>query len=159
MAGMVKVEERVESSSEKRIRVFLFILFFIQTAMTTLPFVYGPYEDHFVTLSAVSMAIQLNGYGNMSAIALAIMGGLLVVLPMTAFFFCVLDKKRKWKYLVSALTSVVCAVIITFGIGPLISTGASISVGAIFTLVIDLITLFMTMMGLQATRIREMNSK
>lgn len=153
MARYTNVDERVESASEKRVRIFLAVIFFIQTVLTTFPFVQGEFEGKFTYVTAFQMLIQQNGYGEQGDLMLVIVGAILVILPMTAFFFCILDKKSKKKYVVSALCSVLCAIAITFGIG------GAFSIGAVITLIFDVITLFMTMQGVQATMIREKNSK
>ena len=82
-------------------------------------------------------------------ILIGIMSVMLYIILGFAFFFCLLDKKSKKKYVVSALTSVLCPIIICFGVG------GTIAIGGVFTLFINIITLFMTSQGFQATRMRE----
>jgi len=157
MASFTKVDERVESASEKRVRIFLAVLFFLQTAVTTIPFIQGKVmidgEEGYTTMTALNLLIQPNGYADKSSFPLAAIGAILVIFPMVAFFFCVLDSKSKAKYFVSGLCSIVCAVVITFGLASVIS------IGAIITLVLNIICLFMTSQGFQATsmRIRKQN--
>ena len=150
MANMTYVDEVVESKSEKRVRIFLAIMFFIQTVITTFPFIQGEIEQGFTYVTAFNMLVQQNGYNSFAEAMMAIIGGILVILPMVAFFFCILDKKSKKKYVVSALCSVLCAVAITFSMG-----NFSIAIGAVITLIINVVTLFMTSQGFQATRMRE----
>lgn len=154
MAKYTNVDERVESRSEKRVRIFLAIMFFIQTVITTFPFMHGINDDgQFTYVTAFQMLVQQNGYGEEGDFMLVIVGAILVILPMTAFFFCVLDRKSKVKYLVSALCSILCAIAITFGIG------GGIALGSVITLIFNVITLFMTMQGFQATAKREQESR
>lgn len=154
MANMTYVDEVVESKSEKRVRLFLAVMFFIETVVTTLPFIQGETDDGYTYITAFSMLVQDNGYNSFAEAVMAIIGGILVIMPMVAFFFCVLDKKSKKKYVASGLCSVICAVAITFSM-----SSYSIALGAVITLIINVITLFMTSQGYQATRIRERKMK
>ena len=144
-------EESVETKSEKRVRVFLAVMFFIQVVLAaSFPLMQGDVDGKgMAALSAVKLMIQPNGYNSFQEVLVAIYGAVLVVLPIVAFFFCLLDKKSKKKYVVSALTSVLCPIIICFGVG------GTIAIGGVFTLFINIVTLFMTSQGFQATRMRE----
>lgn len=150
MAKYTYVDEVVESKSEKRVRVFLAILFFIQTVLTTFPFIQGEIEEGYTYVTAFNLLVQNNGYGENGDWMMAVIGAILVITPMVAFFFCVLDKKSKKKYVASGLCSVLCAAAITFSMGSF-----SIAIGAVVTLIINVIALFMTSQGYQATRMRE----
>lgn len=146
----VDVEPSVESSSEKKVRYFLAFMFFIQTLMTTLPFMHHVNVENNTlegTVSALNFIIQADGIASDNGF-MALYGILLVFLPLTAFFFCLFDKRSRLKYLFSGLCSVICAVIITF------TVGTSISIGAVLTLIVNVITLFMTSQGVQATSAR-----
>ena len=149
MAKFTYVDEVVESKSEKRVRIFLAVMFFIQTVITTFPFMQGNIEAGFTYITAFNMLVQNNGYTDNGDFMLVIVGAVLVIFPLVAFFFFVLDKKSKKKYVVSAICSIACAVVITFGIG------GAIAIGGVLTLIINVVCLFMTMQGLQATRMRE----
>lgn len=153
MAKYTYVDEVVESKSEKHVRIFLAVLFFIQTVLTTFPFIQGEVEEGFTYVTAFNMLIQQNGYGEKGDIMLAIIGAILVVFPMVAFFFCVLDKKSKKKFIVSGLCAVLSAVAITFSMGTF-----SIAFGAVMTLILNVVELFMTAQGYQATLMRERQS-
>ena len=153
MANMTYVEKRVESKSERGIRWFLMVMYFLQTLLTTFPMAQGSSnEGEYAYVTALNMLVQPDGYTTKGDIPLAIMGGILIVFPMTAFFFCLLDKKSKKKWVVSWLCCLVCAVIITFGIG------GSLGFGALATLIMNLVCMFMTTQGYQATRLRERTS-
>lgn len=146
MAKYTNVDAPVESKSEKHVRYFLAFLFFLQTVCTTLPFMQGTVGDEFKSVSALQLLIQPDGYGGGQDVFLAVVGGLLIVMPIVAFFFCILDGRSRIKYIASGLCSVLSAVLITFGY--------MFSLGAIITLVINVVALFMTMQGLQATNNR-----
>ena len=148
-AKFTYVDENVENKSEKRVRYFLVVMFFIQTVLTTFPFAQGSIDQGFTYYTALSLLIQPNGYGEEGDLMLVIVGAILVITPMVAFFFCLLDKRSKKKYVASALCSVLCAITITFSIA------GTISIGAVLTLIINVITLFMTTQGVQATLRRE----
>ena len=139
----------VESSSEKKIRYFLAVMFFLQTMLTTSTFMHEvTAEEELRTISALQFVIQADGI-LANSVQLGIFGLILLLFPLTAFFFCILDKRSKVKFLISGACSVVCAVVIVFGIGR-----DSISIGAVITLISNVITLFMTSMGVQATSMR-----
>ena len=153
MAKFTDVEERVESPSERRVRYFLAVMFFIQTICTAIPFLQGPVEvDGKIvgrTITAFNLLVNPGGYGEIGGIPLALAGGILVIFPIVAFFFCVLDSKSKAKFIVSGACAVVCAMVITFGFA------AFISIGAVITLVLNVICLFMSAQGVQATMMRQ----
>ena len=146
------VDVDVESKSEKRIRRFLFVMYFIQTLLTTVDFMTNPETGARIT--PIKMLIRTDGYATGGDIWMAVAGGILVVFPMVSFFFCLLDKKSKKKYLVSALCCIVCVILILF-----IGNPQYLAIGAVLTLVINLVNMFMTTQGFQATRIREAQKK
>ena len=150
MEKYTNVETAAESKSEKRVRYFMAFLFFLQTVCTTLPFMQGTVGEEFRSVSAFQLLIQPDGYTGEGDIMLAVVGGLLVVMPIVAFFFCVLDPKSRVKYIATGLCAVISAVLITFGY--------MFSLGAIITLLLNVVCLFMTMQGLQATNIRINNT-
>lgn len=150
MARFTNVDERVESPSERRVRIFLAVLFFLQTVVTPIPFLQGYVESEggYRTLTAFNLLVNPGGYALKGAIPCAVVGGILVIFPIVAFFFCVLDSKSLVKFIISGACSVVCAVVITFAIG------GYLSIGAIITLVLNILCLFMTSQGFQATLMR-----
>lgn len=153
MARFTDVEERVESPSERRVRYFLAVMFFLQTICTAIPFVQGDKEDGTGegTRTAFNFLVNPDGFGNEKALPLAIIGAILVVFPIVAFFFCVLDSKSKKKFFVSGACAVICAIVITFNFASMIS------IGAIITLVLNVICLFMSSQGVMATSARMRN--
>ena len=149
------VDVEVENSLEKKIRIFMAVLFFAQTLMTTLPFMHhvDPETNTLEgTVSALNFIIQADGFASNNGY-MAVYGIILVVLPLTAFFFCLFDKRSRLKYLFSGLCSVICAIVITF------SVGTSISIGAVLTLLVNVITLFLTSYGFLTTTARIVNNK
>ena len=153
MIRYTNVETSSETASEKRIRIFLAIMFFIQVILTTTPYMHRIVEtaegEELETVTARQMVLPVFTEGfNEKTTFLFLYGAVFILLPAVAFFFCVLDKRSRLKYLFSAVCAVLCAVLITFGFA------GSISLGAIITLVLNVVCLFMTMQGLQATNLR-----
>ena len=151
MAKLVDVK-KVESSSEKKIRIFLAVMYFLQVLMSAaFPLMYGVANDkgQYAVLTAVNLLIQPSGYNSSEKLVMAAYGAVLVIFPIVAFFFFVLDKKSKIKYTISYITCVLCAIIICFG------PGSSIAYGGIFTLLLIIVIMFMTTQGFMATKIRE----
>lgn len=157
MAKFTDVEERVESSSERKVRYFLAVMFFLQTICTAIPFIQGSVEIEGKTvartITAFNMLVNPAGYGEIGGIPLAVVGAILVIFPVVAFFFCVLDSKSKVKFIIAGACAVVCAVVITF------SFASYISLGAVITLVLNVICLFMSAQGFQATAMRVRNQQ
>ena len=150
-------DEIKESSSEKKIRVFLTIMYFIQfLIMAGLPLMYGPVNDEgqYATLTAVNLMIQPNGYNSINEVFVALFGVILVIFPIVSFFFFLLDKKSKKKYVVSYITVILSCIVICFSIGV-----KSLFIGGVLALIVYCVILFMTTQGLQATRMREKESE
>ena len=157
MAKFTVVDERVESKSERKVRFFLAVMLFIQVVCTAIPFVWGPVEVdgeyYYATITAFNFLVNPGNYQNTGAIPLAVVGGILVILPMVAFFFCVLDSKSRVKFIVSGLCSFICAAVIVFTFGKMVY------IGAVITLVLNVICLFMSSQGFMATTIRMREQK
>lgn len=152
MAKYFDKDEIKESSSEKKVRIFLAVMYFILVLTTVwMPLMYGPVNDdgQYSILTAVNLLIQPNGYGSAGQVMSAVYGAVLVILPIVSFFFFLLDKKSKKKYVISYITCVLSAVVICFG------PGSSIAYGGIVSLLLILVIMFMTTQGFQATRMRE----
>ena len=152
MAKYFDKDEIKESSSEKKIRIFLAVMYFLLVLTTVwMPLMYGPVNDdgQYSILTAVNLLIQHNGYGSAGQVMSAIYGAILVILPIVSFFFFLLDKKSKKKYVISYITCILSAVVICFG------PGSSIAYGGIVSLILILVIMFMTTQGIQATRMRE----
>lgn len=152
MAKYFDKDEIKESSSEKKIRIFLAVMYFLLVLTTVwMPLMYGPVNDdgQYSILTAVNLLIQPNGYGSAGQVMSAIYGAILVILPIVSFFFFLLDKKTKKKYVISYITCILSAVVICFG------PGSSIAYGGIVSLILILVIMFMTTQGFQATRMRE----
>lgn len=152
MAKYFDKDEIKESSSEKKIRIFLAVMYFLLVLTEVwMPLMYGPVNDdgQYSILTAVNLLIQPNGYGSAGQVMSAIYGAILVILPIVSFFFFLLDKKSKKKYIISYITCILSAVVICFG------PGSSIAYGGIISLILILVIMFMTTQGFQATRMRE----
>jgi hypothetical protein len=152
MAKYFDKDEVKESSSEKKVRIFLAVMYFLLVlAMVWMPLMYGPVNDEgqYSILTAVNLLIQPNGYGSGGQVMAAVYGAILVILPIVSFFFFILDKKSKVKYIISYITCILSAIVICFG------PGSSIAYGGIISLLLILVIMFMTTQGFQATRMRE----
>ena len=152
MAKYFDKDEIKESSSEKKVRIFLAVMYFLLVlVMVWMPLMYGPVNDEgqYSILTAVNLLIQPNGYGSAGQVMGAVYGAILVILPIVSFFFFILDKKSKKKYIISYITSILSAIVICFG------PGSSIAYGGIVSLIMILVIMFMTTQGFQATRMRE----
>lgn len=144
----------IENSSERKVRLFLAVMFFIQVLLTPTPFMHNVVSDtELQSITAIQFIVQADGF-LANSVQLGLYGLALVLFPLTAFFFCVLDKRSRVKYIFTGACSVLCAVLIVFGIGK-----NNISIGAVFTLIINVVTLFMTSQGVQATSARIAQSK
>lgn len=152
MAKFFDKDEIKESSSEKKVRIFLAVMYFLLVlVMVWMPLMYGPVNDEgqYSILTAVNLLIQPNGYGSAGQVMGAVYGAILVILPIVSFFFFILDKKSKKKYIISYITCILSAIVICFG------PGSSIAYGGIVSLIMILVIMFMTTQGFQATRMRE----
>lgn len=152
MAKYVVVEEKVESQTERRIRIFIAVLYFLQVLMIPLPLMQGDIEGGIGHRTALNLLFQYNGFNSVAEVIVAVYGAILIIMPIICFFFFILDKRSKKKYVVSIITCFLCAFIICFG------TGDTIAIGGVFTLILEVVILFMTSLGFQATRIRERTS-
>ena len=152
MAKYFDKDEVKESSSEKKVRIFLAVMYFLLVlAMVWMPLMYGPVNDEgqYSILTAVNLLIQPIGYGSGGQVMTAVYGAILVILPIVSFFFFILDKKSKVKYIISYITCILSAIVLCFG------PGSSIAYGGIICLLLILVIMFMTTQGFQATRMRE----
>ncbi len=131
-----------ESKKSKRIRITMAVLYFIQVILTTFPFMWGVDDKGNVKqLTAFELAIQPDGYNSAEEIKIAILFAVFVLFPVVCFFFCVLDKSQK-KNFVSFACCIICACLITFGIGQ------SIAMGAVVALLLYVLILFFTTQSL-----------
>lgn len=135
-------ENYKETKGEKTIRIFVAIFYFIQTVLTTFPFMRGLDENGNIReMTAFEIAVQPEGYATAAEIKIAIIFALLVVLPIVCFFFYVLDKSNI-KGMVSFATCVINVSIITF------SVGGAIAMGAVVTLLLYVLIMFLTVQGM-----------
>ncbi len=132
-------KEVVESKSLKKMRITLAVLYFIQVILTTFPFMLGiDNEGKFQQLTAFEIAFQPNGYANSQEIRLALLFGVFVVFPLVCFFFHVLDKS-----IVKNIVSIACCLICSFLM--LFTIGGAMAFGGLFSLILYVVILFMTM--------------
>lgn len=113
-----------ETKKQKVMRIFIAVLYFFEVVLTTSPFVWGVDEKGTPQqLTAFQIAIQPDGYDGVQDIKIAIVFGLILLLPLVGFFFCILDKSRI-KNFYNLACGLICVCIITFGIGPDMGSGA-----------------------------------
>lgn len=142
MAYKSNRKEVTESKSLKNMRIALAVLYFIQTILTTFPFMIGLDEKgNFQQLTAFEIAFQTNGYTNSQEIRLALLFGVFVVFPIICFFFCVLDKSIV-KNIVSIICCLVCCSLMLYVVG------GAMGFGCMFSLLLYVVILFMTMQSL-----------
>ena len=110
---------------------------------------HGDIEGGIGHRTALNLLFQYNGFNSFAEVMVAVYGAILIVMPIVSFFFFVLDKRSKKKYLVSVITCFLCAIIICFGVKE------TIAIGGVFTLILEIVILFFTSLGFQATRMRE----
>ena len=144
MASQTKSKD---NKSAKRLRITLAVLYFIQVVLTTFPFLRGITEDgEFRQLTAFEIAVQPAGYPTAEDVQLAIFYGIFILFPMVAFLFCILDKNSNVKNFISVACSIICSVMIIFVIGP-----AQIAIGAVITLLLYILILFLSTMSFFAS--------
>lgn len=134
-----------ESKKNKFLRVTIAFLYFIQAVLTTFPFTWIVDDNGNVKeYTAFEFAVRPSGYHTAQEIMLALLFGIFVVFPIVCFFFFTLSKGVAKNY-VSFACSIICAVLITFGIG------ATISMGAVISLLLYVLILFLTTQNLLIT--------
>ena len=134
-----------ESKKTKTLRITLAVLYFIQVVLTTFPFTWIVDDSGNVKqLTAFQLMIRPSGYETVQDVKLAFLFGVFVIFPVVCFFFCVLSKGYI-KNFVSFACCIVCASLITFGIG------ATIAMGAVVSLLLYILILFFTTQNLLLT--------
>ena len=131
-----------ESKKTKALRIMLSVLYFIQVVLTTFPFTWIVDDSGNVKeLTAFELAVRPSGYETSQDVKLALLFAVFVIFPIVCFFFFVLSKGVLKNY-VSFACSIICAMLITFGIG------ATISMGAVVSLLLYVFILFFTTQNL-----------
>ena len=131
-----------ESKKNKALRIMLSVLYFIQVVLTTFPFTWIVDDSGNVKeLTAFELAVRPSGYETSQDVKLALLFAVFVIFPIVCFFFFVLSKSVLKNY-VSFACSIICAMLITFGIG------ATISMGAVVSLLLYVFILFFTTQNL-----------
>ena len=113
-----------ESKKAKRLRITLAVLYFIQVVLTTFPFTWiVDSSGNVKQLTAFELMVRPSGYETAQEVKLAFLFGVFVIFPVVCFFFCVLSKGYVKNFL-SFACCIICASLITFGIGATIALGA-----------------------------------
>ncbi|MBE6823744.1 MAG: hypothetical protein E7513_00170 [Ruminococcaceae bacterium] len=142
MSNYSRDKGALESKKSKRIRITMAVLYFIQVVLTTFPFMWGVDDKgNIKQLTAFELAIQPDGYNSAEEIKIAFLFAVFVLFPAVCFFFCILDKSQK-KNFISFACCIICACLITFGIGQ------SIAMGAVVALLLYVLILFFTTQSL-----------
>lgn len=132
----------VESKKAKRLRITLAVLYFIQVVLTTFPFTWiVDSSGNVKQLTAFELMVRPSGYETAQDVKLALLFSVFVLFPVVCFFFCVLNK-GVLKNFVSFACCIICALLITFGIG------ATIAMGAVISLLLYVLILFLTTQNL-----------
>ncbi len=143
--------KKAENPSSKRVRITMAVLFFIQVIFTTFPFMRGDIGDGIESsVTAFGMVVHPGVAYTADSIKLAVFGGIFVIFPMVAFFFCLFDKYSNVKNFVSAACCVICVALIVFGIGP-----GYIAIGSVITILLYVLILFFTAQSFQASILRD----
>ena len=144
MAYDNKKTKVIESKKTKAVRILLAVLYFIQVVLTTFPFTWIPDDSgNIKQYTAFEFMVRPSGYHNAQEIKLALLFGIFVIFPLVCFFFFVLSKGVVKNY-VSFACSIICAVLITFGIG------GTIAMGGVVALLLYVLILFLTIKTLSA---------
>ncbi|MBQ6153577.1 MAG: hypothetical protein IJJ15_07520 [Ruminococcus sp.] len=141
---MAYQKESKENKSAKRIRVTMAVLLFIEVVLTSFPFLQDLETGE--SYSPFGVLIQTISEPTSERISAAIAYGLFVLLPMIAFFFCVLDSKSNAKNFISAAVCVICVIMIISFIGP-----AHIAFGSVMSLLLYIAIMFFSTMGFFAS--------
>lgn len=142
MAYDNKKSKVIESKKTKAVRILLAVLYFIQVLLTTFPFTCIPDDSgNIKQYTAFEFMVRPSGYHNAQEIKLALLFGIFVIFPLVCFFFFVLSKGVVKNY-VSFACSIICAVLITFGIG------GTIAMGGVVALLLYVFILFFTTQNL-----------
>jgi hypothetical protein len=142
MAYNDKKTKMIESKKTKAMRIWLAILYFIQVVLTTFPFTWIPDDKGNVKqYTAFEFMVRPSGYHSSQEIKLALLFGIFVIFPLVCFFFFVLSKGVVKNY-VSFACSIICSVLLTFGIG------GTIAMGGVVALLLYVFILFFTTQNL-----------
>lgn len=144
---MLKIEE---NKTRKRLRIAQCILYACLTFFCSFPFIQGADSNgNYNSYSILDLISMIGANEDASDLSLAfqryvIFSPLLVLIPVVAFFFCVFDRQSNLKNIVSLISCAFGVLLTVF------MTGSLISLGAIFSLLIYILTSFISTIAIFA---------
>lgn len=136
---------KVENKATKKIRVAQIVLFAVQIFLTSTPFIWKGWFE--MESKSSYTPLELISYIGVSeeTTKLAVMCLPFLILPVIAVGFQIFDRQYNLKNVVGLICSGLGAVCVTYIIGP-----RYIAYGAVFSLLIYLVTFFLSVMGIFA---------
>lgn len=144
---MLKIEE---NKTRKRLRIAQCILYACLTFFCSFPFIQGADSTgKYNSYSVLDLISMIGTNEDASDLSLAfqryvIFAPLLIVIPVVAFFFCVLDRQSNLKNVVSIISCALGVLLTVF------MTGSLISLGAIFSLLFYILASFLSTLAIFA---------
>ncbi len=132
-----------ESKGQKRLRIFIAAMYFIQVILTTFPYMRGlDAEGMPRELTVFGWIIQPGNFQTVEGVKLTLIFAVFLLFPMVCFFFYCLNKSNI-KNFVSVACCILCVSLITFGIGP-----ANLAGGSLLAMLLYIFILFLTTISL-----------
>ena len=136
---------KVENKATKKIRVAQIILFLIQIFLTTTPYIWkGWFEmDNKSSYTPLELITYIGGSDETTQIGLICL--VFMLIPIIAVGFQIFDRSYNLKNIVGLICSGLGVISITYIIGP-----RYIAYGAVFALLLYLVSFFLSVMGIFA---------
>lgn len=112
------MKKMIENKPRKATRIILCILYIVEIAFCALPY-YGFVQSGKLVASSIFETfgkIGSNDYNSLGLTKFIPISILLVAIPIIGFVFCLIDKERNIKNIISLVCSVVGILLIVFGI-------------------------------------------
>lgn len=144
---MIKIEE---NKTRKKLRIAQCVLYLVQIFMCTFPYINGTASDgYFYSYSVLDILSYLGGEFPDSSAGAAMQQAIpfffiFLIIPVIGFFFCLFDKYRNLKNIVSMLCCLAGVVSILFIVGYLLS------IGSLIALLLYIVICFITTMSMFA---------
>lgn len=138
-----------ENKTRKRFRIAQCIFYAILVMLCSMPFIQGASsEGKFFSYSVLDLISFIGGSAEGSLgdafLNYVLYTPILIIIPVVGFFFCLFDRERNMKNIVSLIC---CAAGI---ISTLIIGGSAVSLGAILSILIYLLVSFLTTIAIFA---------
>lgn len=136
---------KVENRATKKIRVAQIVLFLIQIFLTTFPYYWkGEFElESKSSYTALELISYIGGSDETTQMGMVCL--IFLIIPIVAVGFQIFDRSYNLKNIVGLICSGLGVISITYLIGP-----AYIAYGAVFALLLYLVTFFLSVMGIFA---------